>query len=59
MLNPVDWNNTELHMLAGYLNLRAEQKPKEISGSLYLFREKPKNLMKYYKNDVEISIIYR
>lgn len=41
MLNPVGWNNIELHMLAGYLNLRAGEKPREISGSLYLFREKP------------------
>ena len=41
MLNPVGWNNAELHMLADYLNLRTMEKPRETSGSLYLFSEKP------------------
>lgn len=58
MLNPVGWNNIELHMLAGYLHLRAVEKPREISESLYLFREMPWNLMNYYKNDVGIFVIY-
>lgn len=40
MSNPVGWNNAELHMLADYLNLRAVEKPRETSVSLYLFREK-------------------
>lgn len=50
MLSPVGWNNAEPHMLADYLNLRVVEKPRETSGSLYLFREKLSELMKYYKN---------
>lgn len=41
MLKPVGGNNAELHMLADCVNLRAVEKARETSGSLYLFREKP------------------
>lgn len=58
MLNPVGWNNAELHILADYLNLRAVEKPRETPGSLYLFREKPLEFNEFYKNDVGIPIMH-
>lgn len=45
MLNPVGWNNSELHMLADYLNLRGVKKPKETLGVCIFIGKNLKNLM--------------